>query len=286
MAMRTDPIMATWLRCHTTVLNMDQTHHATIDYPGLVSALIADQTRGTCLKSRADARVVRTALDDDRSMIVKLWSRPGWRGVIRRMTGTSSLQRENRTLLRLHKAGVAVPRPLAYLRLGRQDAPYTDALCLEDLGESVLAMSHLKKLIRLSDTAAAEQIEQEMIDMTGQMVDDHVLDPDHGLHNMIVTNAGRLVRLDFETAQHVISVKFQPKLYSEMLGRLITTYVFAVQPDLKRIEPFIRKLIRRCRPPQEVLAAAQVYYDRAMQKQWDQQNVDSRLRWVDNVSMN
>jgi hypothetical protein len=81
-----------------------------------------------------DVLIARVAAPDGRPVIVKLWNRRGWRGFLRRFSGTNIARREWDALLRLHKAGLGVPEPLACSPLRDPAARHTEVLIEEDLG--------------------------------------------------------------------------------------------------------------------------------------------------------
>ena len=55
------------------------------------------------LRNRDDVLTVRRWVGDDRSMIVKLWNRPGLKGWLRRTSRTAPVVREASTLRRLEE---------------------------------------------------------------------------------------------------------------------------------------------------------------------------------------
>src|SRR5688572_653644 len=111
-----------------------------------LEALRADFAQAEVLYRRADRIVIRRreAAPQD-PVIVKMWSRPDLRGVLRRILGIASHQREWRTLVRLRSVNMSVPRPLGCCRVIPSIAGYTDALFMEDLGDCEAATDYLKR---------------------------------------------------------------------------------------------------------------------------------------------
>jgi tRNA A-37 threonylcarbamoyl transferase component Bud32 len=209
----------------------------------LVKELLAGDLASQKLKERNDASTLRVQIESDSTVIVKLWKRPGIAGHLRRATGTDPGGRESRALARLLEAGIAVPAPLGTASFVLAESEFTDALFLEDLGSCETAFEHLKSLIRMGEEARVERFLGEVVEMTAAIVERDIIDTDHSLNNLVVTARGELVRLDTEVARQLSGRPARP--YGSMLGRLIGTFIFAVQPDLERVGPFARALVER-----------------------------------------
>jgi len=219
------------------------------------------------LKDRPDARVVRCCLSEDRSVILKLWVRPGSRGELRRLTRTSSVHREWRTLNCLYQAGVSVPEPLGLCRVKQQGVNFTDALFIEDIGACIQAIDHVKTLVRENQLDELRCFEDQVIDLTDRMLRLGVVDPDHGFLNTVVPSSNLPVRLDFEIAQRVVFPSMFTGLLGSMLGRLVGTYIFAVQPDTSRVKGFASRLVEKVKPTGRVLDRTKTYLIQLMDKQ-------------------
>ncbi|HEV8607737.1 MAG TPA: lipopolysaccharide kinase InaA family protein [Tepidisphaeraceae bacterium] len=217
------------------------------------------------LLKRERALVARVRVDDGGSVIAKLWCSPGIRALLRRKTRTSNCHAEWKVMNFLHEVGASVPRPLGHCVL--VSGPYTEGLLIEDLGECVPGLSHVKTLLRAGREAEHERFIDRIIEMTELMVRHGVIDPDHGLHNILVCSDGRPVRIDFEVARVVRGPIGQRSIYGEMIGRLLTSYVFAAQPDTSRIEKFAKRLEKRLNPPAAVLQRAAKYVQEQLAKQ-------------------
>ncbi|GAB6060080.1 lipopolysaccharide kinase InaA family protein [Desulfonatronum parangueonense] len=214
-----------------------------------------------------DVRIARVAGPDGDSVVVKLWNRPGPRGALRRWTRTSSARREWRTLCRLHRSGLFVPRPLAYMaRLG-QGAAHTEGVVSGDLGRCSDAVEHFKELIRSGSGDQEAEFVRQVVRATAVMVRLGLLDTDHRLPNFVVTPNGRPVRLDFELNVRTPWPRWWTKKYGLMLGTLLGSFVFAVQPDRERAVAFAAALRRELNPPLRVLRAAETRMREMLQRQ-------------------
>ena len=203
-----------------------------------------------------DARVARVAGPQGESVVVKLWNRPGWRGLVRRWTRTNSARREWRTLCRLHRVGLFVPEPLAYVA-GLGQAVHTEGVISRDLGQCSDAVEHFKGLVRSGARDQEAEFVRQVVRATAVMVHLGLLDTDHRLPNFVVAPDGRPVRLDFELNVRTPWPRLWTRKYGLMLGTLLGSFVFAVQPDQDRALAFAAELRRELAPPRRVLLVAE-----------------------------
>jgi hypothetical protein len=228
------------------------------------------------LLKRNRALVARVRLDDGGSVIAKLWCSPGIRALIRRKTQTSNCHNEWKALSVLHAAGASVPRPVGHCEL--LSGQYTEGLLIEDLGECILGLTHVKTLIRERREQEYERFVDWTFELTDLMLKNGVIDPDHGLHNVLVSGDGRPLRIDFEVARVIRGTIGKQPLYGEMIGRLLTSYVFAVQPDASRIEKFAARIEKSFNPAKPVLQRAGQYVRDQLKRQSATMNVHTQLR--------
>ena len=226
------------------------------------------------LKERADSMTLRLWIDPETPVIVKLWSRGGFAGRIRRLTGTDPARREARALTSLLDAGIAAPAPLGVSVLGSEADHFTDALFLEDLGSCDTAFEHLKRLIREGEEERVVDFLDEVVEITGTIVERGIVDTDHSLNNLVVTEDERLFRLDTELARRS---RHATKPYGVMLGRLLGSFVFAVQPDLGRVPGFAGRLKRRLDPSPRVLREASAQVQRMLASQRERKSLETRV---------
>lgn len=254
-------------------------HHDTLGLRALAEAAADATAEREVLRARPDALTLRVSLAEATgSVIVKLWRRPGWRGLLRRATGTGSLDREWRVLNRLHDRGLRVPRPLARVHFERPRDDYTDAVVVEDLGRCEMAIDRLDRLVQEGQDAERVALEDQVIAMTGALLEAGVVDADHHLVNLLILPTGELGRIDFEIATLVRAPALFPGRYAEMLGALVSSYVFAVQPRVELADDFTARLVEHVRPPAGVLRGAGVRIERALRSQ--REGGGPETRWV------
>jgi hypothetical protein len=206
-----------------------------------------------------------------------LWSRPDFKGVIRRLLNISSANYEWNNLRVLDNLGVRVPRPIGFINLGKNESSFTDVLIMEDLGKTSKCIDYLKKCILIQNEKEVSRIEAEVIDITVSMIKNRILDWDHSLVNMLVTQEGEVIRLDVEQARKIRVLTFNSELYSRMLGMLIVSYTYAVQPDLKRVNSFTDKLLFELRPSGKVLKLTQKRIDALLLLQKSKNGIDMKV---------
>jgi hypothetical protein len=234
--------------------------------------LIRELANGTLrhqeLKSRAsDCRVLRLQISDTQSVVLKLWNRPGLPGLLRRMTRTLPFHKEQKGIELLQRSGVRVPARLGHERIQELNLSFTDALFLEDLGTCTKAVEHVKKLRREGREEELQRFVDECVDMTRRIVEAGILDLDHHFLNIVATPSGRAARLDLEIARRPWG-RLPSASYGEMLGILIGTFSFAVQPDgPDRVIAFSRALAEALDPPSAVLRAATIQFEKMRRRE-------------------
>lgn len=244
-----------------------------------LEALRASFANANVISRRANRLVIRwREVDSGHAVVVKLWSRPDLRGAVRRLLRIAPCHREWRNLKRLTRLGIAVPRPLGIAGIVPDIAGYTDALMMEDLGQCETATEHLKRLLQAGDEEGARTLEDDVIEITRQIVDAGMLDEDHGMLNVVVPRTGRPARLDLEIMQRVVVPALFIGSYGRMLGRLIGLHAFAVQPDVGRTLRFADRLRAQLNPARPVLWRASRHAHQMMAEQRRRYGIDTRLR--------
>ncbi len=109
------------------------------------------------------------------------------------------------------------------------------------------------------------------------MIENGVLDPDHSLMNFVVTPGSHVVRLDLELARCVRWVNVRPALEALMLGRLIATHAFVVQPDVERTTRFAGRLVGAVTPLRSALPRITREIGRLLEKQRRDEGIDTRV---------
>lgn len=249
----------------------------------LVRGWQKQQYRATVLRSRPDDDRIVLRLSDTPwgSVILKLWKRPGFKGALRRISRTASVFREWRMSRHLQSAGVAAPVVMGYAMLGESERPYTEALVSQDLGELTSGPERIKALLAEGREQELSGFESRLIELTVRMIESGVLDPDHSVANVALSESGELIRLDFELARTVLMPRFHSRLLGLMIGRLVISYAFQVEPDLARAEQFARRLAERVGAWQRVLRYAKRFIESRQERaaMRDKVQIELKLDW-------
>ena len=232
-----------------------------------VRELHTGEGRFEVLHQKGTHYVVRYHPANGYSVVVKLWSQPGLTQWVRRILGIRSIDYEWRNLGRAQELGMPVPRPLGRCSGGFDPAGYTDAIVLEDLGDCVPALNHIKFLIASGEEEHLREFEDEIISLTFEMASNELFDTDHGVQNISVCGTSKPVSLDLEMARYSRFPLRRRRLYGRMLGRLLLTYTFSVQPDVERTLRFADRLKEKLNPPRAVMKLANAYLQRNMANQ-------------------
>lgn len=243
--------------------------------PALREALHADEQDLELLKAVPGRTVVRVRRRRAPPVIVKWWARLDLVGALRARTRTASWDHEWRSLRALHQAGVPVPRPVSLLQVDEAGVP-VHAVLMEDLGRCSVALDHVKALAAGGDDEALRAFDAALIDLTARIVEAGYVDPDHRLNNVVVDPTGRPLRLDVELARPA-SRALSPVAHGRMLGCLVATYVYAVQPEVRLAERFAAELTRRLEPSWASRRAAARVVRSMLAVQRDGRGIDTRI---------
>lgn len=230
---------------------------------------------------RADGMTARVELASGETVVLKLWRRPGMPSLARRALRSGPAVREWTARRRLAQIGVAGPKVLHVSSLRGCGTPYTEAIFLEDLGDCEQGGRYLKRLLNAGEEKAAAVFEQSLVDTTMAMVRGKILDPDHRVSNFLVKPCGSAVRLDLELARTVLHPSLHPWIYGHMLGTLVGSYCFIVQPDVPRAMRFALLLADRLQPSAPTLKVAKGAIARMLAAQRASRGIDTHLnlRW-------
>ncbi len=224
-----------------------------------------------------DVLIARTQSADGEPVIVKCWNRRGWRGAARRISRTNIGWREYQALRHLHDAGIPCPFPYAYRVLPPQPGVrHTEALISADLGVCRDSTEWFKALLRENPDAALA-FEDRIIEATAAMVANGLLDTDHRLPNFVVPPDGVPVRIDFELCIPVRAVAWHPRLLGGMIGTLLGSHVFAVQPMTGRSVDFCRRLLARVPVPARSRRHARMVVATMLERQRRESGIDTPM---------
>lgn len=243
----------------------------------VVQAMLGESRRAEVLSRGENRTILRSRVGDGVSLVVKLWNRPDFVGVVRRCLRIDSASHEWRSMARLRRAGLRVPRPLGCYRVPANTDGFTDAILMEDMGNCASATEHIKKLIADGDEMRLESVNHQLVEMTAVILAAGIIDTDHSLVNIVVRSDGKLVRLDLEMARWVGLPRFFTGMYGRMLGRLLGSYTFAVQPDGQRVRQFAQRLAIRLAPPTRAMRVAQRYLDGMLANQRSCTRIDMQV---------
>jgi len=243
-----------------------------------------DYSRGR-IQSRvlrdSDSLLLRLFIEKDKSVILKLWNRRGIRSVIRSFTNSDPASRECNTLQALSNLGIATPKLLGRMKIRYDKIPYNYCVFTEDLGSTTTATKVLNKYISNKNEVAINDLEYKIISLTEILFSNGIVDPDNILANMLIDHNGKFWRIDFELAQKAKFSNSLVGLRGKMIGRLIASYTWAVQPELWRVQQFSSKLANTLILSENVKTKALKVFNEHVNKQYDEIGIDSRtsLPW-------
>jgi len=242
----------------------------------LIGGYLAGDVPGTVL-ARSSGTVVRLEPPFSSPVVLKLWQHRGLKAQVRRAFRTDSVSRETRMLRIMKSLNVPVPEVLGSRWLSARECGHSGAILLEDLGDCVTAAEKIKTLCQEKNYDALERLEASTLEITKKIVSGGLLDTDHSLVNMVVSPNGSLYRLDVEFAVRVRFPNLFSGWYGGMLGRLLSSHAFAVQPDAALTYRFAEALVEMLKPSQRVLALTKVRVEQEMEKQAKRKGLTTKV---------
>jgi len=231
------------------------------------------------LQSRHDCIVIRSAPRNGQTMIIKLWKRPGLRGVLRRVTQTGNIDREWKTLKHLSQLGFRVPDAIARFHFDTPVNGYTDAIVMQDFGVGTGGTEHLTWLLAQNAQNERIKFEDNVIKLTKSILNAGVLDLDHHLVNVLVTPSLDVVRLDFEIATIAHFPSLHRSKRASMIANLMTSYIVAANADGKgTANAFALKLATQLNLSAHVLRRAKIILRKNLEAQQKSSGLD--LQWT------
>lgn len=251
------------------------------DLDALASDLACSRRRAEVIRSKGRKTVLRVRLDEHHTIVAKLWALTRAMHKHRRLTRTSTALREYRVLGHLHRAGIAVPEPFGYWFVRTDSGPSQEVILMHDLGPCMMASTYLHDLVTRQDWSRQIALDNEIVAMTRGVVDAGVVDPDHSVNNIVVDERRQLFRVDLEMAGRHRRGRFFSTRYAMMLGRLIESYTYAVQPHVELSLAFCDRLARELRPSRVARSRAAAFVARRLDRQRRTRGIDTRLalRW-------
>lgn len=226
-------------------------------------------TRFRLEERRNDSLTARVACTGDKTVILKLWKRPGIQGKIRQLTRTGNLDREWKALGLLYNKGICVPEALACFRFNRPKNGFTDALVIQDLGSCKRIVDVIPEYIQKSNGTPHEliKLENKIINLTQSILEAGVIDFDHHLVNILLLPSNHVARVDFELS----SIFYRPKLHkyklAKMIANLLTSYIYSTQYNIDLINSFSIRLNQSLVLSPKVLQHVNILVNKDLQQQ-------------------
>lgn len=239
----------------------------------------SDCGRCEVLRSRSGGRgmLLRIRDDDGASVIAKAFLARSLKERLKGIAGVGMARREWRVHRHLEESGLAVPHLIGNFRVRCADGRRFDVVVVEDLGTTRNGLVHFKQLLERGDEEQVRRFEDDVIELTHELLGAGVVDVDHQLRNIVLNGSARPIRIDFECARTFRSSSPPDQTYGIMVGRLITSHAFGTQPNLDRTSRFATRLADRLGLSRDVRDVASVHVRVALEKQRRVSGVDSRL---------
>jgi len=229
------------------------------------------------IRSKGGKSVWRVRIESESTVIAKLWQSRGRSYRVRRLTRTTNARYEYCNLHRLQQHDSPAPSPFGYCYMDVNGREIVEAVFVEDLGPCITGTEFIRRLLDNDNRASLRAFNDAIVHITVSLIRAGIVDTDHSVINIVVPERGMPVRVDLETARWTLSPRLSPRRYSHMLGRLIGTYVFAVQPQLELVGGFCKQLNGALRPTRHVKRRADAIVTKMLDDQRIAFGIDSRI---------
>lgn len=254
---------------------MDWSPEKAID---IIDEVFVDFDESMILSNNKDKIIIRYKVkQDNSSIIIKLWSRPHLGGRIRKWLNLSQSDKEWSAILYANSLGINVPKAFIKVALPMKPKGFTDAIIMEDLGDISTALDHIKDCIDTTDDEKIFLFEEKIIKMTATLINNALLDTDHTLFNIVVNESGIPFRLDFELAKKTIFPSLFFYQYGQLIGNLLASYTYAVQPQVERVPLFYKKLCSEVNASKLTLWIAKRKLKKSLDYQAKRYGIDSNV---------
>jgi tRNA A-37 threonylcarbamoyl transferase component Bud32 len=242
------------------------------EFRNLARAVLQHEIPFEVLKARASGTsVIRVSLQNQ-SYILKYWQRKPMASLLRRISRTGCGIKEWKALCGMQKIGVEAPKPLYHEFVGN-----TEVLFMEDLGACLDVIEVLKAYVLSGNIQEFTRLEDGIIGIAGKMIRNGWLDPDCRLPNFALTPGNQLVRLDFELAYRVHTSAMLRQDCAVMIGTLVATHLFAMQPQTMRSLPFAERLLQSVAIPPGIAHASDRIVEQIIAKQKRLSGIDTKI---------
>lgn len=218
-------------------------------------------------RSKDRGGVLRLPLEDGGSVVVKVWRIRNVKERIKSAAYISNGWREWRMHRYIYRKGIRVPEPLFFSRLKVVTDEYYEVMGIEDLGETEQGLPYLKRLIAAEDESRITTFENSLVNITTEIVGLGIVDIDHQLNNFLIDKVQRLMRIDFECARRPLFGIVPREEFAEMIARLLTSHIYAVQPDVGLSKGFAKQLYNRLDIGHQVRSLVQSSVNKKLENQ-------------------
>jgi len=235
----------------------------------------AESGHARVLHERTKGRggLLRLPLEAGGAMVVKIWHLRTIKDRLKSRLGLSNGCREWCMHRFIHGGGLHTPAPMGFLRLQLPGGNDLEAMAIEDLGETVLVRKHLESLMLCDEEDAIRAVESMIIESTRQLLSLGVIDIDHQLNNFLVDGSGAVYRIDFECARRVRFFNPRHSDRTKMLSRLISSHIYATQPQVHRSVSFVARLYEEIRPGRRERERIQLDVNSNLERQYQKNGV-------------
>ncbi len=180
----------------------------------------------------------------EKDFFLKIWQHTGTKERIKHFIRIDNSSSEYRNANHLRSRGIRVPEIFFFARVSEKHL-LTNIHVTEFISTNLTAFQYIKENCLSKTFKEVTHFSDNILTLTEDIINAGIIDPDHRLKNIMVNVNGDPVKIDLEIAFKNSRFSLHRKGLCDMLGTLIYSYVFAVQPNIELASQFTSSVYKR-----------------------------------------
>ena len=217
----------------------------------------------------------------DVSIVIKTWSFRNMKEWFKAAAYLSNGRREWQVHRLLYGAGIHVPEPLFFRQITFPVLGRYEIMAVEDIVDSESGVQYIKRLIANGQEKKIVAFENQVIEITSELLRMRILDVDNHLNNFLIDASERVVRIDFECARRRYIFSLHQFEYATMLDRLLRSHLHAAHPESERTGRFMSRVATKLSIPTNIRQIVARITRTELQKESKKTGIDYviNLKW-------
>lgn len=237
---------------------------------------IAHNHLNATLLQKSEGKFSYKIKSKETSYFLKIWQSSGLKERIKNFIRIDRSNYEYRNINYLRSKGVIAPEVFYFARI-REKELTTNVLVTEYISTNLPVFLYIENNCSSRSFDAIIIFTEKILTLTEEILNAGIIDLDHNLSNMLVNDKGDLVKIDLELAVKKNIFNLKSKKICRMYSSLITSYVFAVQPNLELASKFTLSLYKKFELDSHSIEVTNKLVMTALERQLREKGIDSRF---------